>query len=118
MTRANLQVVVSWGANNCGGSLKKGVGSAIIVSFGNAGGVISSFIYPRRDAPNYTLGHGLNLAYCLMTTLLAAFMWFYLARENKKKDARNAARAQPWTAEEKKQFEDDGDRVDWFRYTI
>jgi MFS family permease len=36
-----IPVVVSWGSNNCGGSLKKGVATAIIVSFGNAGGVIS-----------------------------------------------------------------------------
>jgi len=35
-----IPVVVSWGANNVGGSLKKGVATAIIVSVGNAGGVL------------------------------------------------------------------------------
>lgn len=32
-----IPLVVSFGANNCGGSLKKGIATAIIVSVGNAG---------------------------------------------------------------------------------
>lgn len=36
-----IPVVVSWGANNSGGSLKKGTAAALIVSFGNAGGIVS-----------------------------------------------------------------------------
>jgi len=113
-----IPLIVSWGANNSGGSLKKGVAAAIIVSFGNAGGCISSFIYPSTDRPLYRKGHGINLAYCIYTVILAAFMSWYLARENARKEARLAARAAPWTAEERKEYEDDGDKVDWFKYTL
>jgi hypothetical protein len=45
-------------------------------------------------------------------------MQWYLARQNRIKDERNANRGHAWTAEEKKAYEDDGDKVDWFRYTI
>jgi MFS family permease len=113
-----IPIVVSWGSNNCGGSLKKAVGTAIIVSLGNLGGVISSFIYPATDKPRYTKGHAINVAYCGIVFFSAAFMSFYLDRQNKKKEARIAARGHDWTAEEKAQFEDDGDSVDWFKYAI
>jgi hypothetical protein len=113
-----IPVVVSWGANNCGGSLKKSVAAAIIVSFGNAGGVISSFIYPAEDRPKYTKGHAICLAYCAIVFITAGGMWAYYNKQNRIKDERNARRAQPWTEEERKAYEDDGDSVDWFRYTI
>ena len=56
-----IPLVVSFGANNSGGSLKKGVTTAIIVSVGNAGGCISSFVYPREDRPRYYMGHAILL---------------------------------------------------------
>lgn len=113
-----IPVVVSWGANNVGGSLKKGVATAIIVSVGNAGGVVSSFIYPREDRPRYYKGHGICLAYCALVFATALWMTIYYGRANKQKEARNAARDRPWTAEEKKMLEDEGDNVDWFKYTL
>jgi len=112
-----IPLVVSFGANNSGGSLKKGVTTAIIVSVGNAGGCISSFVYPREDRPRYFMGHAILLAYDIMTAVLAAFMWWYLKRENAKKDARNAQRG-PWTAEDRAAQADMGENADFFRYTL
>jgi sugar phosphate permease len=113
-----IPVVVSWGTNNCGGSLKKGVGAAIIVSVGNAGGIISSFIYPSTDKPKYTKGHAICSAYLGFTIVLAFIMSRYYDAQNKRKDERNAARGGQMSAEEKESYKDDGDKVDWFRYTI
>lgn len=114
-----IPVIVSWGSNNCGGSLKKGIGAAIIVSFGNAGGCISSFIYPKSDAKHhYVKGHSICLAYAGFTFFGSWAMSTYLARQNAKKEARNAARTHPWTEEERKAYEDNGDSVDWFKYAI
>ena len=135
-----IPIVVSWGSNNCGGSLKKGVATAIIVSFGNAGksssgqyqmmtsgtdrntgslgGVISSFIYPREDRPRYIKGHAICFAYCLIVVVSSVIMIMYLNAQNKKKAARIAERDHPWTAEEKLPYEDDGDNVEWFKYAI
>jgi hypothetical protein len=113
-----IPVVISWGANNSGGSLKKGIAAAIIVSVGNAGGVMSSFIYPATDKPRYRKGHTICMAYNLMVFVLAGIMWLYLGSQNRKKEERNAARDHAWTAEERKELEDAGDKVDWFKYTI
>ncbi|BEJ15846.1 hypothetical protein CspHIS471_0504510 [Cutaneotrichosporon sp. HIS471] len=113
-----IPVITAWGSNNAGGSLKKGVATAIIVSLGNCGGIVSSFIYPKEHGPRYIVGHAVCLGYCVLTMITAGIMWWYGVWANKKKVERNEARGRPWTAEEKKALEDEGDNVDWFFYTI
>lgn len=113
-----IPIIVAWGSNNCGGALKKSVATAIIVSLGNCGGIISSFIYPSSDKPKYTTGHAVCLAYCVICIICAGVLWAYCAMANKKKAARNAARPQPWTQEEMRELMDRGDHNDWFVYTI
>jgi len=113
-----IPIITAWGNNNSGGSLKKSVATAIIVSVGNCGGIVSSFIYPKEDAPKYTKGHAVCLAYCGITIICATIMWAYCAWANNQKAARNAARGHAWTDEEKKELQDRGDHNDWFVYTI
>lgn len=112
-----IPVIISWGTNNCGGSLKKSVGSAIIVSVGNVGGIISSFIYPSTDKPLYTKGHAICAGYCALTVFLAFVMNRYYTRQNRLKEERIIARG-GWTEEEKAAYKDEGDNVDWFKYVI
>jgi hypothetical protein len=110
---------MAWGTNNAGGSLKKSVATAIIVSVGNCGGIVSSFIYPKEDGKHhYRKGHAVCLAYCGITIVCAMILWAYGVWANKQKAARNAARGHAWTDEEKKELEDRGDHNDWFVYTI
>lgn len=42
---------VAWNGNNIGGSLKRGVGIAMHVGFGNLGGTIAAFMYLSRHSP-------------------------------------------------------------------
>lgn len=46
LTLLKQPLVLTWAVNNQGGALKRGVGSAIVVSMGNAGGIISSLYVP------------------------------------------------------------------------
>jgi hypothetical protein len=46
-----VPLIGAWNSNNIGGTLKRGVGIAMQVGFGNFGGVIASFIYLPHDAP-------------------------------------------------------------------
>ncbi|KAI9636612.1 major facilitator superfamily domain-containing protein [Dioszegia hungarica] len=113
-----IPLIVSWSANNMGGSLKKGVGTAMVISMGNAGGIISSFLYPSTDRPRFIKGHAVCLAYCAMTFILAGIMTLYLARQNTIKDRVLAEHGTEFTAEEKVDREDDGENVPWFKYTV
>jgi hypothetical protein len=113
-----IPLVVSWGQNNVGGSLKRAIAAAIIVSVGNLGGCISAYTYPARTKPRYTQGHAINASYNAACVLSAVVMYFYLKRANKKKDAINAERESAWTHSEKEQYSDDGDDAPFFKYTL
>merc|ERR1712169_84494 len=52
----NVPQGVAWNGNNIGGSVKRGVGIAMHVGFGNLGGAISGFIYLSKDSPKFTQG--------------------------------------------------------------
>lgn len=114
-----IPIIVAWGSNNCGGSLKKSVATAIVVSVGNLGGIVSSFLYPKEHAKtHFKMGHSVCLGYSLIVTITALILWAYCGWANKRKDERNAARSQPWTEAEKAELEDRGDHNDWFRYAL
>ncbi len=48
-----VPLIGAWTSNNIGGSMKRGVGIAMQVGFGNLGGVIAGFVYLSKDAPRY-----------------------------------------------------------------
>lgn len=102
-----------------GGSLKRSVGMAIVISIGNAGGVISSFIYRREDRPRYMLGHGTVIGFIGMTFGLAVVLRLVLAKKNRDRqrllDERGGA---DYSMEEMRAHEDDGDDAPFFFYTL
>jgi MFS family permease len=110
-------IIVAWGSNNFGGSLKKAVATGFLICSGNSGGIASSFLFPKEDGPRFVMGHSVCIGFSCLLSLTGVFWWFYAAWANGRKHARNAAREYPWTAEEKKELEDEGDHVDWFFYT-
>lgn len=46
-----VPLIGAWTSNNIGGGLKRGVGIAMQVGFGNLGGAISGFVYLSKDKP-------------------------------------------------------------------
>jgi hypothetical protein len=46
-----VPLIGAWNSNNIGGSLKRGVGIAMQVGFGNLGGAIAGFVYLSADEP-------------------------------------------------------------------
>lgn len=88
--------------------------TAIVVSFGNIAGVVSSYTYPLPDRPKFTKGHAINMAYTIMGAVVALSLTFYLRTKNAQKAKRNAGKA--WTQEDKMALKDDGDYADFFLY--
>ncbi|KAI5455749.1 major facilitator superfamily domain-containing protein [Mariannaea sp. PMI_226] len=62
------------------------------VLFGNTGGLVSSWTFLAREAPNYPTGNGLNLACAIMQLVvtLSALIWFKW--DNRKRRHRNPER--------------------------
>lgn len=113
----NVPQGVAWNGNNIGGSLKRGVGIAMHVGFGNLGGTISGYLFLARDGPRYLRGHSILLACQFMAFCLTIFMTIYLRRENARRDREYKAPAD-YTEEEKHAEREKGDNATFFRYTV
>ena len=58
---------------------------------GTVGGLVATWSYIGWDAPDYHIGNGLNLAAASTMFLVAVAGWFWMKRDNKKRDQRDAA---------------------------
>jgi hypothetical protein len=113
----NVPQGVAWNGNNIGGSLKRGVGIAMHVGFGNLGGTISGYLFLPKAAPRYVSGHSVLLAFQFMACCLSIFMTIYLRRENARRDREYKAPAE-YTEAEKVAEREKGDNATFFRYTV
>ncbi|KAF7790035.1 hypothetical protein EIP86_000984 [Pleurotus ostreatoroseus] len=78
----NIPNTIAWVSNNVEGSYKRSVTLAMVISFGNINGAVSSNVYRGQDKPWYTLGHGIILMYIVIALISAAIYRFLLKREN------------------------------------
>jgi hypothetical protein len=113
----NVPQGVAWNGNNIGGSVKRGVGIAMHVGFGNMGGAIAAYIYQSKFAPQYLPGHGTLIGTLSMSTILCIIMTIYLRRENARREA-EYKKPEEYTDEEKKAEREKGDHATFFRYTV
>lgn len=113
----NVPQGVAWNGNNIGGSLKRGVGIAMHVGFGNLGGTISGYLFLSRDGPRYLRGHSTLLAFQFMACCLTIFMTLYLRKENARRDREYKA-PEEYSEDEKVAEREKGDNATFFRYTV
>lgn len=78
-------IVLSWAGGNAGGEVKKAVVFAMVVGFGNFGGILASFIY--YQPPRFHKGHGTIIG-CLCTSILitSLLMWKYRTLNKEKEE--------------------------------
>ncbi|KAG2075430.1 MFS general substrate transporter [Suillus decipiens] len=113
-TYPTIPIIIAWAGSNAGGDLKRAVVLAMVVGFGNLGGICSSFIY--IDPPHFHIGHGTVMGFLSLSIIMSLFaMWDY-NRLNKKKEAQ--CLADDITDDKGYEFRDMGDASPLFRYTI
>ncbi|CAG8461799.1 4483_t:CDS:2 [Cetraspora pellucida] len=64
---------------------KRAVGCAMVIAWGNLGGVLSSQIYRPSDAPAYITGHIIALSLLIFAVILSIIQYSYLNSMNKYK---------------------------------
>ncbi|KAI0708287.1 MFS general substrate transporter [Earliella scabrosa] len=108
----------SWIPNNTSGQYKRGVSIGVQVIAGNLGGLIASNVFRTEEAPNYRLGHGLELLFVGLGLILTPIAVFTYTRINARRDAllrdSNEKGIEYSTAEIRRM----GDRAPDFRYTL
>ncbi|KIP07137.1 hypothetical protein PHLGIDRAFT_431325 [Phlebiopsis gigantea 11061_1 CR5-6] len=82
----NIPNTIAWVSNNVEGSYKRSVTLAMVISFGNINGAVSSNVYRARDKPWYRLGHGIVLMYICIALVCAVVYRAFLVRENAARD--------------------------------
>ncbi|KAI0776578.1 MFS general substrate transporter [Trametes elegans] len=109
----SVAVMLAWGGGNVGGEVKRAVVIAMLIGFGNLGGIPASFIYRAQDSPRYHPGHATAIA-CLCAAILLCFVGMVeYTRLNRKKEAQCAREG--ITPDRAEEFVDLGDSSPLFR---
>lgn len=82
----SMPLIVCWTNLNFSGHHRRSVGTAFQVGFGNIGGIIATFAFLSKDAPYYTKGIGLGLAFALLCVVITTAYFLGVVRENRLKD--------------------------------
>lgn len=80
-----MPILICWFALNYNGHIRKSVGTAFIIGFGNIGGIVSSFLFPAKDSPKFTMGMGVGVAFVAFGMIVMVVYYFYLNYMNRQK---------------------------------
>lgn len=109
-------LITTWGNNNTAPAGRRAMVSAFLITIGNMGGIVGSFMYLAREAPVYNTGNSISLVVgfigCVCTVVLVV-AW-------KRANQENAKRSEE---EVRLTYSDDellrlGNKSPLFRYTI
>lgn len=106
----------AWTANNLAGARKQAMGIAFMISAGNCGGLVGSFIYLEREAPKYPTGFGSSFAFAaagMVASLVLETRFWFVNRRNGKISREEVY--QRYTPEELQVM---GDRSPLFKYIL
>ncbi|KAI7764252.1 hypothetical protein LZL87_012661 [Fusarium oxysporum] len=81
-----LCINITWLLNNQGRDSKKGAGLAITLIIGQCSSLLSSYMFPKEDAPFFVKGCAIGCGMSGAIVILALFMHFALERENKRNE--------------------------------
>ncbi|KAF7562376.1 hypothetical protein G7046_g1737 [Stylonectria norvegica] len=120
LVAGGLYVVVglplAWLPTNSPRYGKRTTANGMQLTWGNAAGIMSAFIYPKADAPRYIRGHAVTLSMVAVGTLLYGFLWYWYRKENQRRQAGEMKdEHRGLEADELKEL---GDESPHYRYTI
>ncbi|KAL8775812.1 MAG: hypothetical protein Q9194_003612 [Teloschistes cf. exilis] len=65
---------------------KRTTATGLQLTIGNASGVMAPFLYPTSEGPRFVKGHAVSLALVGMSSILFAFMSWYLSQKNRRRE--------------------------------
>lgn len=87
-TYSAMPVIICWFAMNLTGHVRRGVGTAWQIGFGNIGGIVATFAFESKDAPFYHRGYSILMALLCVGGVTAMGYFLAVWRENKTVDRR------------------------------
>ncbi|KAF2652469.1 MFS general substrate transporter [Lophiostoma macrostomum CBS 122681] len=81
-----MPVIICWFNMNLGGHHRRAIGSAWQVGFGNIGGIIAVYAFLKKDAPKYTPGYSICIAFVCLSALSCLLYFVMCTWQNKSRD--------------------------------
>ncbi|KAL0961157.1 hypothetical protein HGRIS_006129 [Hohenbuehelia grisea] len=80
-------LLLSWPGENVSGQTKRAVAVAMQITIGDMGAIAGVLIYrPNFAAHQFRKPHIIAIGYLVFGALVAAYLWFWMARENRRRD--------------------------------
>ncbi|KAI0104297.1 major facilitator superfamily domain-containing protein [Nemania sp. FL0031] len=102
----SVAILIPWVSNTHNTESKRAGGFAIFATFGQAGPLVGTNIFPSSEAPYYRKGSWISFSFCILVAVTSAVFSFLLHRENRKLDKAQVSEGEG------------GDRPSTFRYVI
>lgn len=77
--------VMGWLANNLAPHYVRATGTGLQIAIANCSAFIATFTYLKKDAPNYTTGHAINLGMLVFSLILSTTNITYCTWENRRR---------------------------------
>ena len=81
-----MPIIVCWFNTNLGGHLKRSVGSAWQVGFGNIGGIIAVYVFLPNTAPRFVLGKSFCIGFLVLALVSCFAYWMGCQWENRRRE--------------------------------
>ncbi|KAG8689981.1 hypothetical protein FRC11_014564 [Ceratobasidium sp. 423] len=88
----NVPISMSWTTGNGGSETRRAVNMAMLNTIGQAMAVLGSYIYPEREAPEYTRGFAICCGFAWWGFMLACILSGLWWLENRKRDRAEGGR--------------------------
>jgi len=85
-TYSALPVTVCWFNLNLGGHHRRAVGTAWQIGFGNIGGIIATYAFLAKDAPQYRPGYGICIGFACLSGLACCLYAVAVTGQNRQRE--------------------------------
>lgn len=81
-----MPLIICWFNMNLGGHLRRAVGSAWQIGFGNIGGIVATYAFLPKDAPSYTPGYAICLGFLVLGIFSCCVYALIIHLENERRN--------------------------------
>ncbi|KAL0565509.1 High-affinity nicotinic acid transporter [Marasmius crinis-equi] len=99
-----MPIVLCWFGMNVRGHLNRAVATGYQISFGNVGGIIASYAFLAKDAPEFHTGYRICLSFVCLAALACLLYFLSVAWENRKADSKERSDAEGGDSSGSSQF--------------
>ncbi|KAL8678397.1 MAG: hypothetical protein Q9186_005239 [Xanthomendoza sp. 1 TL-2023] len=79
-------IIICWYVMSLEGHVNRSIGSAWQISFGNVGGIVATFTFLAKDAPEYHTGYSIILGFVCLGSLATAIYTVLLWRDTRRRE--------------------------------